>query len=47
VYIAVAEAVDAPLATCDLPLDATPGHSARIEVVVDEAAWFELLVPCE
>jgi predicted nucleic acid-binding protein len=30
VYIALAEALDAPLATCDDRLAATPGHSAGI-----------------
>lgn len=33
VYVALAEAIDAPLVTCDAPLGATPGHAARIEVV--------------
>jgi predicted nucleic acid-binding protein len=32
-YVALAEALDAPLVTCDGPLGATPGHAARIEVV--------------
>lgn len=32
-YVALAEATDAPLVTCDGPLGATPGHAARIEVV--------------
>jgi predicted nucleic acid-binding protein len=32
-YIALAEAIDAPLVTCDGPLSTTPGHAARIEVV--------------
>ena len=33
VYIALAEALDAPLLTCDGPLAASPGHSARIEAI--------------
>jgi predicted nucleic acid-binding protein len=32
-YVALAEALDAPLVTCDAPLGSTPGHAARIEVV--------------
>lgn len=32
-YVALAEAIDAPLVTCDGPLGATPGHAARIEVI--------------
>ena len=32
-YIALAEAIDAPLVTCDGPLAATPGHAVRIEVI--------------
>ena len=33
VYVALAEAIDAPLVTCDGPLGATPGHVAQIEVI--------------
>ena len=33
VYVALAEAIDAPLVTCDGPLGTTPGHAARIEVI--------------
>jgi len=33
VYVALAEAIDAPLVTCDRPLAKAPGHRARIEVV--------------
>jgi len=33
VYIALAEALDAPLLTCDGPLAASPGHAARIEAI--------------
>ncbi len=33
VYVALAEAIDAPLVTCDGPLGATPGHRVQIEVV--------------
>ena len=33
VYVALAEALDAPVVTCDGPLGAAPGHTARIEVV--------------
>ena len=32
-YVALAEALDAPLVTCDRPLAAVPGHSARVEVI--------------
>jgi predicted nucleic acid-binding protein len=32
-YIALAEALDAPLVTCDRPLGNASGHRARIEVV--------------
>lgn len=32
-YVALAEATDAPLVTCDGPLAATPGHAAQIEVI--------------
>ena len=32
-YIALAEAIDAPLVTCDGPLGTTPGHAVRIEVI--------------
>lgn len=33
VYVALAEALDATLLTCDGPLGAAPGHAARIEVI--------------
>ena len=33
VYIALAEALDAPLVTCDDRLAAAPGHSARVILV--------------
>jgi predicted nucleic acid-binding protein len=33
VYVALAEALDAPLLTCDRRLAAAPGHLARIELV--------------
>ena len=33
VYVALAEALDAPVVTCNGPLGAAPGHTARIEVV--------------
>lgn len=33
VYVALAEAADAPLVTCDGRLAAAPGHWARVEVV--------------
>ncbi len=33
VYVALAEALGAPLITCDRKLAAVPGHRARIEVV--------------
>lgn len=32
-YVALAEALDAPIVTCDRPLSKTPGHHARIELV--------------
>jgi len=32
-YIALAEALDAPLVTCDTPLARAPGHRALIEVI--------------
>ena len=32
-YVALAEAIDSPLVTCDLPLGTAPGHDAQIEVV--------------
>lgn len=33
IYIALAEALDAKLVTCDGPMGAAPGHAARIEVI--------------
>jgi predicted nucleic acid-binding protein len=33
-YVALAEAIEAPIVTCDGPLAKAPGHRARIEVVV-------------
>jgi predicted nucleic acid-binding protein len=32
-YVALAEALDAPLVTCDTPLAKAPGHRAHIEVI--------------
>ena len=32
-YVALAEALDAPLVTCDGPLGAAPGAAARVEVI--------------
>jgi predicted nucleic acid-binding protein len=32
-YIALAEALDAPIVTCDAPLSRAPGHRAHIEVI--------------
>jgi predicted nucleic acid-binding protein len=32
-YVALAEALDAPIVTCDTPLARSPGHRARIEVI--------------
>ena len=32
-YVALAEAIEAPIVTCDGPLGTTPGHRARIEVI--------------
>lgn len=33
VYVALAEALGAPLVTCDGKIAAAPGHSARVEVI--------------
>lgn len=33
-YVALAEAIAAPIVTCDSPLAKAPGHRARIEVIV-------------
>ena len=33
-YVALAEALDAPLVTCDRPLASTAGHRATIEAIV-------------
>lgn len=33
VYIALAEALDAPLVTCDSRLVSAPGHDARVELI--------------
>lgn len=33
VYVALAEALDASLVTCDAPLARAPGHRAQIEVI--------------
>ena len=38
VYAALAEALDAPLVTCDGRLAAAPGHAARIEFIADDGA---------
>ena len=32
-YVALAEALDAPIVTCDTPLAKAPGHRAHIEVI--------------
>jgi predicted nucleic acid-binding protein len=32
-YLALAEALDAPIVTCDAPLAKTPGHHAQIDVI--------------
>jgi predicted nucleic acid-binding protein len=32
-YVALAEALDAPLVTCDTALAKAPGHRARVEVI--------------
>lgn len=32
-YLALAEAIEAPMVTCDSPLGKAPGHHARIEVI--------------
>ena len=32
-YVALAEALDATVVTCDLPLARAPGHRARVEAV--------------
>ena len=33
VYVALAEAIAAPIVTCDAPLAKAPGHRARIELI--------------
>lgn len=33
-YVALAEALDATVVTCDLPLSKSPGHRAHIDVIV-------------
>lgn len=33
VYVALAEALEAPIVTCDAALAKAPGHRARIEVI--------------
>lgn len=33
VYLALAESLDATVVTCDRPLGAAPGHTARIDVI--------------
>jgi predicted nucleic acid-binding protein len=32
-YVALAEAIDAPIVTCDGPLAKAPGHRAKIELI--------------
>jgi len=32
-YVALAEALDAPFLTCDAPLAKAPGHRATIELI--------------
>ena len=32
-YVALAEALDAPMVTCDAPLARAPGHRAHIELI--------------
>lgn len=32
-YVALAEAIDAPIVTCDAPLTKSPGHRARFELL--------------
>ena len=32
-YVALAQALDAPIVTCNTPLAKTPGHGARIEAI--------------
>jgi predicted nucleic acid-binding protein len=32
-YVTLAEAIEAPIVTCDSPLAKAPGHGARIEVI--------------
>jgi predicted nucleic acid-binding protein len=34
IYVALAEALDATVVTCDLPLSQSPGHRAHIDVIV-------------
>jgi predicted nucleic acid-binding protein len=35
-YVALAEALDAPLVTCDEKLSRAHGHGARIELITDQ-----------
>jgi predicted nucleic acid-binding protein len=32
-YVALAEAIDAPVVTCDAPFAKAPGHRARVELI--------------
>jgi len=32
-YVALAEAIDAPIVTCDKPLATTRGHRAKLELI--------------
>jgi predicted nucleic acid-binding protein len=32
-YVALAEALDAPIVSCDAPLAKAPGHRAHVEVI--------------
>jgi predicted nucleic acid-binding protein len=33
IYVALAEALDAPVVTCDEPLSKAPGHRAQVELI--------------
>jgi predicted nucleic acid-binding protein len=33
IYVALAEATECPLITCDKPLGSSPGHAAHVEVI--------------
>lgn len=42
-YVALGEAIEAPIITCDGPLAKAPGHRARIEVIAEDVIEATLL----